>query len=294
MPLGLAALRNLAAARLAGTLQGILPARLPRLVDAGHGKPIVGRSFEVWWATRHTARAHLQAVQDDHSHESIVPVTGFTQIPVLTASAVAITLTLQPRREDIEPTVCNLPLIFPIVQPPRFTRLDIPPWITLGDELEILWEAPAASGVEIFVGDGRRILHQTCHNAGVHRIAATHAGRWAVRLVAQGLHGAVTENRFVAVTAAGPRIRLNHRTIVGAPGMPAEFVWTITQARAAFLDLPSRHERHEIGLYGALQTAIGHDHEEFRLTIIGLDGRYRTVALATAPYAYPAFLSSQG
>lgn len=291
MPLGLAALGNPDALRLAG-LQAIMPERRTSLVKAGHGKPILGRAFDVWWETRHAAQAFLQSVQDDYTYESIVPVSGSLPIPVLSASPIAISLSLQPRRvtADTEPVVCNLPLIFPIVQPPHFTRLDAPPWVSLGDELEILWEAPTATGVEIYIDDGRRVRHQTCHAAGVRRIAATHPGHWAVRLVAEGPHGTTTATRFVAVTVTGPRIRLNHRTIFGAPGTPAEFTWIITHARAAFLDLPARHERHEIGLHGALQTAIGLSHEEFRLTLIGLDDRHRTLALATAPYAYHAFL----
>lgn len=295
MPLGLIALHNLAVARLAGNLEFALPTRGPRLINASHGKPVIGCSFDLTWETLHAAQVFLQSVQDDYTYESIVPVTGSIPIRVLSASAIAISLSLWPRHviDEAEPTVCNLPLIFPIVQPPRFTRLDVPSWVTLGDELEVLWEAPAASRVEIFVDDGRRVQHQTCHNAGVRHIVATHPGRWVVRLVAQGPHGAAPATRVVAVTVAGPRIRLNQRTIVGAPGAPAEFYWTITHASAAFLDLPARHERHEIGLRGALETEIGHGHEEFRLTIIGLDGRHRTVALATAPYAYPDFLTPE-
>jgi hypothetical protein len=109
----------------------------------------------------------------------------------------------------------------------------------------------------------------------------------------KGLHGAATATRFVAVTTAAPRIQLNHRTILGAPGTPAEFRWTITHARAAFIDFPARHERHKVELSDGLKTKIGQTHEEFLLTTVGLDGRHQTIVLATGPYAYPDFLSPQ-
>jgi hypothetical protein len=295
MPSGLAALGNLAASRLAANFQVCCPGRAPRLINAGHGKPVVGGPLKVWWESRRAAQAMLHWKQGDHCRESIVPVSGAVQIPVLSASAIAISLSLLPRRvtADTVPTVYRFPLILPHVQSPRFARLDVPPWVTLGDKLEILWDAPGASGVEIFVDDGRRVQHQTCHSAGVRHIATTHPGRWLVRLVAQGLHGTTPATRFVAVTAAPPRIQLNQRTVFGKPGTRAEFRWTITHARAAFLECPARHERHEIGLSGALKTEIGHVHEEFWLTTIGLDGRYQTTVLATTPYAYPDFLSPE-
>src|ERR1700733_13270929 len=98
MPLGLAALGNLAALRLAGNLQAVFPGRGSRLVKAGHGQPILGHPFDVWWKTRGAAQAFLQSVQDDYTYESIVPVSGSLPIPVLSASPIAISLSLQPRR----------------------------------------------------------------------------------------------------------------------------------------------------------------------------------------------------
>jgi hypothetical protein len=111
MPLGLAALRNLAAAELAGTLHAIFPARGPRVIKASHDKPVVGRSFAVRWETRRAAQALLQAVQDGDSYESIVPATGTIRIPALSAGAISLSLSLLPRRvtSDTEPTVYRFP-----------------------------------------------------------------------------------------------------------------------------------------------------------------------------------------
>src|SRR5580704_16008913 len=117
---GLAAFRNLAAARLAGSLQVTWPGRAPRLVDVGHGQPVTGDTFKVWWESRRAAQACLRLVQGDHSRESIVPVSGSIRLPVLSASAIAISLSLLPRRVtgDTEPVVYHLPLILPLVQTP--------------------------------------------------------------------------------------------------------------------------------------------------------------------------------
>ena len=293
MPLGLNAVRNLIAAAQAGTLRDT-PGKHPRIVKAGHSKVVVGQSYDVWWETRNAGKAFLRVEQGDFRYESLVPVSGLIHLPALSAGLISVNLQLLPEYmvDGTEATDHSLPPIVPIVPRLRFTRLEAPAWGFLGEEFEILWDAPAATGIEIQINDGRRIWRARGENAGVQRVLATHAGRWAVRLVAQGPHGTRTATRFVAVTVTGPRIRLNRRVILGAPGAPAEFMWTITHAQAAFLDMPLRHERHDIGLSGTLQTEIGHRQEDFRLTAVGVDGRRRTLELVTAPYAYPAFLAA--
>lgn len=216
-----------------------------------------------------------------------MPVNGVIPIFVLTANPIDVSLELHPirMRADSEPICYHLPPVNPVIPRPRFARIEVPNTVSLNGDIDIAWEVPDATGVDLIINDGRNVIQEAVHPSGVRSITAARAGRWAVRLTAQGTHAVVSETRFVNVTVPAPRIHIDRGVIAGPPGTRGTFAWRTTDAVRAFLIAPSREQRSDAPLEGCFAAEVGREVEYFHLVAVGSDGRRATVELRTEPYA---------
>ena len=290
MPLGLAARLNLAAARVAGSLHLTQPTMRPCITSAGFvNHPVVGQPATLKWRTKRAGAAFLHIEQPEGvvlCHSPVV-INGTTTIPILAPTPIYVWFRLEPRqlRTNTEQEPFNLPPVIPVLPRPRFVRLDVPATASLHGTFDVVWDAgDDATGVDLIINDGRRVIKETHYPSGVRTIVASRAGKWVVRLTAQGTHRAVTASRIISVEAPAPRIDVERRVIAGPPGMEGTFVWHMTDAVRAYLHAPLRNQRCEAPLEGGLPVTVGEEPEYFYLVAIGIDGRRTRVELRTEPY----------
>jgi hypothetical protein len=290
VPLSLAARLSLAAARAAGSLRTEHPIRRPRLVACSFDKhPVVGETAVLRWKTNKRTGAVWLRVEQEGAMlcDTPVPVNGWTRIPAPAAAPLQVSLALQPRRirDDSEPIIYLLPPVMPTIPKPRFARLEVPQTVELHRTFDVVWDFPDASGVDLMIDDGQSVLEETRHASGVRTVTATRAGKWVVRLTAQGLHGTAVETRVVTVTVPAPQIYVDRKLMVGSPEKRITFSWHMTGVVRAYLHAPSREQRSDAALEGCFVAEIGYEPEVFFLTGIGIDGRRATVELRTEPYS---------
>jgi len=291
MPLGLAdGLVSRAAARVVEALSAPSLLRRPHVTSIAFDKqPIVGLQGRLRWRTKHAGAAFLHVEQQGGTVlcDTQVPINGDITILVSTPKPIHVSLALRPKRlrANTEPVIYRLPPAPPVIPRPEFSRLEIPNKALLNDEFSIAWEVQDASVVDLIISNGdQNVIQEAVHPSGMRTIRATRAGKWSVRLTAQGVHAAQTETRFISVTVPPPRIDIECRVIAGPPGMRGTFTWCVTNAVRAFLQAPSRDQRSEAPLEGGFVAEVGQEPEHFFLVAIGIDGQRTSVKLRTEPY----------
>lgn len=268
----------------AGRLLRFISAR-PRLVRCAFAqRPVVGVSNVLQIKTRNTENASLVVRQDrEELFNGDIPPNAEIALTPLTAAELVISLTLEPRADSGMRPVAHSLRVKPHAPPPAFTKLEIPPYVSVGENLSVVWDAPDAVSVTLQVeNDGERTEHSGA-SSGALTLRPNREGLILLRLVAQGAHAKAIETRTVRVKMPKPRIEIEQPVQSGAPGTEVAFHWKIAHAREAFVEAPLREQTQRVALEGGMVVTIDAQPENFHLVAIGLDGRRYTEHLSTVP-----------
>jgi hypothetical protein len=280
----LAGLADLARDAVAGTIRQFwTPSRLPQLTSWRiDPKLTVGVDSLLHIQTRYAGGAYLRALQADGSllHDGPVAPNGHVGLTPLTPALVRLVLTLEPRRASVvaQRIICEREIL-PQVIPPSL-KVEAPRQVCTGETLLLIWEAPTAQGVTVYIDDGENHEERAEGPAGVLSHRPTRPGPIVYRFVAQGEFAPSVEIRTIQVVVPAPKITIERAVQTGFPGDKVSFRWLITGAREAHLVAPARNERHQVPLRGELVVTIEHDEEAFQLIAVGWDERTRAAAMS--------------
>lgn len=257
----------------------------PRLIRWSFAqRPIVGIANILQIETRHAEGASLVVRQDrEELFNGDIPPNAEIALTPLTAAELVISLTLEAHPDSGMRSVAHTLRVKPHAPPPVFTKLEVPPQVSVGESVTILWDAPDATSVTLQIeNDGERTEHAGA-SSGAFTLRPNREGLIVLRFVAQGPHAKASETRTVRVKMPKPRFEIAQPVQSGPPGTEVAFQWRITHAREAFLEAPLREQTHRVALEGGVVVTIDRQPEEFHLVAVGLDGRRYTERLSAVP-----------